>query len=97
MIMSENEKHHITPYKQHLFIWVLLLILTVITVTVSTVDLKNLTVTVAILIATVKALVVALYFMHLKFDKKILGIFLLLTMLIFVAVLLLTFLDYGFR
>ena len=95
--MSANEKHHISSYKQHIIIWLILLVLTVITVAVSTVDLKSLTVTVAITIATVKALVVALYFMHLRFDRKILGIFFLVTMLIFVAVLLLTFLDYGFR
>jgi cytochrome c oxidase subunit 4 len=95
--MSEQDKHHIVSYKQNIFVWVALLILTVITVAVSTVDLKSLTVVTAITIATVKAVIVALYFMHLKFDRKILGIFLLITMFIFVAVLLLTFLDYGFR
>ena len=95
--MSENQKHHIVSYKQNIIVWAVLLVLTVITVSVSTVDLKSLTVVTAITIATIKAVVVALYFMHLKFDRKILGIFMFITMLIFIAVLLLTFLDYVFR
>lgn len=95
--MNEHEKHHIVSYKQNIIVWAILIILTVLTVSVSTVDLKSLTVVTAITIATIKAVIVALYFMHLKFERKILGIFMLITMFIFIAVLLLTFLDYGFR
>jgi len=95
--MSNHEKQHIVSYKQNIIIWGILLVLTVVTVTVSTVDLKSLAVAVAIAVATIKAIIVALYFMHLKYDKKILGIFMLVTMLVFVVVLLLTFLDFGLR
>lgn len=95
--MSDQEKQHIVSYKQNIIIWGILLVLTVITVSVSTVDLKSLTVAAALTIATIKAVIVALYFMHLKYDKKILGIFMLITMLVFVAVLMLTFLDFGLR
>lgn len=95
--MSDQEKQHIVSYKQNIIIWGILLVMTVITVSVSTVDLKSLTVAAALTIATIKAVIVALYFMHLKYDKKILGIFMLITMLVFVAVLMLTFLDFGLR
>jgi len=95
--MSDHEKQHIVSYKQNLIVLGILLVLTVVTVAVSMVDLRSIAVTVAISIATIKAVIVALYFMHLKYDKRILGIFMLLTMLIFVAVLLITFLDFGLR
>ncbi len=95
--MSEKAKHHIMSYKNNLIVLGVLLVLTVITVSVSKVDLKELTVAVALIIATLKAVIVALYFMHLKYEKKSLGIFMLITMLVFISVLLFTFLDYGFR
>ena len=95
--MSEKGEHHIMSYNKNLIVLAILLVLTAITVSVSTIDLKGLTVTVAIIIATVKAVIVALYFMHLRYEKKILGIFMLITMLVFISVLLFTFLDYGFR
>ena len=95
--MSNETNHHIVKYGFYVKVLLALLVLTGITVGVTRVELGALTVTIALLIASVKASLVLLYFMHLKFDKKILGIFLVLTMMIFVAVLLLTFLDYGFR
>ena len=95
--MNDHEKQHIVSYKQNIIIWGILLILTVVTVSVSTLDLRSLAVAAAISIATIKAVIVALYFMHLKYDKKILGIFMLITMLVFISVLLLTFLDFGLR
>lgn len=49
----------------------ILLALTAITVAVSRFDLGNLNIIVAIFIATVKAAIVATFFMHLKFEGKI--------------------------
>ena len=95
--MNDHEKQHIVSYKQNIIIWGVLLLMTVITVSVSTLDLRSLAVATAISIATIKAVIVALYFMHLKYDRKILGIFMLITMLVFISVLLLTFLDFGLR
>ena len=46
-----------------------LLVLTVITVAASRFDFGSLNVTIALAIATVKASLVALYFMHLRYDK----------------------------
>lgn len=62
----------------HVPLWVLgatliaLLVLTVITVAVTQVDFgSTLNVWVAMIIATVKATLVALYFMHLRYDRPI--------------------------
>lgn len=74
----------------YLAVWMTLLILTVITVWVSYYHLGNWNVFVAMLVATIKAALVCLYFMHLKYDNRVnqvvflaafffLGIFIALT------------------
>ena len=88
--MSKS-KEHILPIRLYLGIAGTLFILTGITVAVSFVHLGGWNVVVAIGIATVKALLVALFFMHLLYDKKInmivfgvalvfLGVFIIFTM-----------------
>lgn len=93
----KDEKHHIVSYGVHLWVWVALLFLTLATVSSVLVDLKNFVVFAALLIASIKASIVAIFFMHLKFDKKILSLMLLLVLLVFTAFIILTFVDYSFR
>lgn len=69
--MSEN---HIIGFKTYFSILLSLLILTVITVAVAQIDFGVLNAFFAMLIATAKAGLVLLYFMHLKYDDKIYGI-----------------------
>jgi cytochrome c oxidase subunit 4 len=66
-----TDRPHVTPFKTYIFIAGTLLLLTVLTVTMSFVHLGPLNVTVALFIASVKALLVAFFFMHLFWDKKI--------------------------
>ncbi|HAN79699.1 MAG TPA: cytochrome-c oxidase [Bacteroidales bacterium] len=94
---NHNEEHHIVPYWSHAWVWVALLILTIVTVAIADIHLPMLTVVVALLVATVKASIVAIYFMHLKFDSKVLAIMFIVTMIIFIAFMSVTFLDYSFR
>ena len=56
-------------YKQYFNIWLLLMFLTVVTVGVAQFDFGSLNIPIAMLIASIKAGVVALHFMHLKYDK----------------------------
>lgn len=91
--MSE-EKHHITPYRTHIAILLALIFLTVITVAITWTDLGVWNTTAAMLIAGVKATLVLVYFMHLKFDQKIYTYMVLLVLAIFAAVIILTFFDY---
>ena len=93
----EEQKHHIVEYLTNIKIWIALAVLTILTVWVSEFDLAMLTVTVALTIATVKALLVLAYFMHLKFDSKILIIMVIVTMIIFLSMIIFTFFDYLFR
>ena len=74
--MSENHDEHITPYKTYVIIWLILMALTVITVYVAReVELGSINLFVDMLIASVKATVVALFFMHLKFEDSITWVF----------------------
>ncbi len=96
---QSKEKHHIVSYKESFGTWLGLMLLTVLTVAVSVVNvsLVTLTVVTAMLIATTKAILVAYYFMHLKFDHKIYRIMLLIITLLFTSFMLLTVLDYISR
>ena len=89
--VSKEHVNHITSVKVYLLVGVSLLILTAVTVKVSTIQLGPWNAIVALVIAATKALLVALFFMHLLHDKKIyavvvsgglilLGILLALTM-----------------
>ncbi len=95
--MSSKNNHHIVPYTNHVWVWSGLVFLTFLTVSAVLVDLKNFVVFAALLIASAKASIVAAYFMHLKFDSKILTAMLILVLFVFVSFILLTFIDYSFR
>jgi cytochrome c oxidase subunit 4 len=68
-----------------------------VTVSVFGADLYTLTVLTALLIASTKAIVVALYFMHLKYDPKIYRIMLGVVLLLFAVFITLTLIDYLIR
>lgn len=87
---TQNHHHHITPLSIYIKTFAALIALTIITVITSYFDFGTWNVAVAMLIATVKAVLVILFFMQLKYDgmaNKVtfsasflfLGIFLCLT------------------
>jgi cytochrome c oxidase subunit 4 len=67
----DEHKIHIIPLRIYLAVAVSLIILTAVTVSVSFIDLGALNITVALVIASVKALLVAFFFMHLFWDNKL--------------------------
>jgi cytochrome c oxidase subunit 4 len=96
---DDGEHHpHVLPMSTYLATWGTLLVLTVITVLASYADLGHTgNLIVALLIATIKASVVALIFMHLKWDHKFHGI-IFFSSLIFLAVFIgITMSDTQFR
>jgi cytochrome c oxidase subunit 4 len=72
--VKKSNGHHIAPIKLYLGIGVVLLLLTAVTVTISLIDLGGWNIVVALLIASFKGSLVALFFMHLYYDKKIYSI-----------------------
>lgn len=93
-----EHKPHVLPIHLYLGVWASLIVLTVITVWVSYHDYGNLNIYVAMAVATVKASLVVLFFMHLKYDEPFNGIVFVGTLLclgIFVALTMADFKDRG--
>ena len=60
---------HVVPVKVLLAVWAVLIVLTWATVSVTKVNLGNMNIVIALAIAVIKSTFVALYFMHLRYDK----------------------------
>jgi cytochrome c oxidase subunit 4 len=85
----EDQIGHVVPVKFLTFICAILLFLTAVTVWVSRYDfteinIAELGIIVALLVATVKATIVGLYFMHLRWDRAFIG-FLFVGSILFVV------------
>lgn len=72
---------HIMSPKVLLAVYFALVILTVLTVSVTRFDFQNFNVGVALAIAVIKAALVILYFMHLKYDSPFYGLILVVALL----------------
>jgi cytochrome c oxidase subunit 4 len=94
--MSE-EHAHIVPYKTFLSIWIVLLVLTGITVAVAQYDLGTLNIWVALGIATLKSGLVVAVFMHMKYENRLFKISLLAALAILAIFIGLTFIDVLYR
>jgi cytochrome c oxidase subunit 4 len=90
--MTEH-KVHITPIKIYLVVGIALLVLTAITVTASFIDFGGFNITIALAIASVKALLVAFFFMHLFWDNKLYLIIFSVSLLFLTIFLTLTMFD----
>ena len=96
--MEKNGKEHEpTGFDVYVLTWVALLILTAITVTVAGMHLGKLSVLTAVVIAAVKASIVLNIFMHLKYESKLLKIFVFVTIAVLTVFIGLTFTDILYR
>ena len=96
--MQEHEQQiHISSYKLLAFVLATLLVLTVVTVGVSYVDMGFFNVPIALLIASTKATIVLLFFMHLKYEGKAIVISFTSTVFFLVIMIGFTFWDVAFR
>jgi cytochrome c oxidase subunit 4 len=90
MHMAETTESvgHIVPAKLYVTIWAILMAMTITTVLVARADIGPFNVVVALVIATIKATLVVLFFMHLRYSPK-------LTMATVVAAMFFLFLLLG--
>ena len=87
-MVDEHGYHvHVVPRKVLIAVFAALLVLTWLTVAATRIDLGSFNIWLALLIAVVKASVVGLYFMHLRYDSPFYG-FVLMVALLFVAIFL---------
>lgn len=95
---SHTEKEHDqVPYRVYFVVWATLVLFTALTVSVSYVDMKNVTVLTAMLIATCKAMLVLLYFMHIRYEKPLYISMILAALGTYAIFIGLTFVDYMYR
>lgn len=93
----EEPKVHIVSYSTFVAVWLGLLVLTALTVAVSGIRLHNFSVLTAVLVATVKTLLVLSVFMHLKYEHGVLKVWVFVVVLTLGIFIGLTFVDYPFR
>jgi len=93
----ENEKHHIVPYKVYFYILAALITFTFMSIGITQLNLGAYSVLGAMIFAILKSFLVLSVFMHLKFDTPFLRFSVLGVFLLFLVVVLITFLDYFFR
>lgn len=86
---------HITPVPLLLGIFVLLIFFTVLTVAVTYVDLGPANIWIALGVAVVKAGLVALYFMHLRYDSPFHGLILVSAFLFLAIFIGISLMDTG--
>lgn len=95
--MPQQPTEHITPYKHYFYVLLLLFALTGTTVLFSTIDLGGFNIWMALGIASLKATLVLLFFMHLKQESRFLKISFLSTILILAIFIGFMFWDIAFR
>ncbi len=93
--MSEHE--HIVSYKVIVIIWLVLLVLTGVTVAVSYVDLGALNIWIALGIASTKSALVISFFMHMKYERPIFKLSLLVALCILAIFVGFIFFDVLYR
>ena len=94
---GHEHEHHVIPDGTFYLVWVALLILTALTVGASVYYPGKVGVLVAMLVTPAKAILILMYFMHLKYEKKIFVVMFLSAMGIYAVFVGLTFFDYLFR
>jgi len=93
----EADTLHLVPYRTYFLVWAALVALTCLTVGAALADLKHLSVFTAILIACVKSTLVVLYFMHLRYERRVFTWMFVAAVGMYAIFLVLTFADYAFR
>jgi cytochrome c oxidase subunit IV len=88
---------HIIRYRTYIYVWGALLTLLGLTIAAAKLYVSKYSVIINLLIASVKAVLVLLFFMHLKYEGWFLKGLVLLTILSLTSIIALTFSDVWFR
>lgn len=88
---------HVLPMSIYIGVFMALLVLTGTTVAVAFVDLGPLNNVVAMAVATLKATLVILFFMHVRYSSKLIGLVVVSGVLWLAIMVGLTFVDYATR
>ena len=68
-------EHHVIPVRTYLLVFAALFVLLILTVLVSLIDVGLLNIVLAMTIAVAKAVLIILYFMHVRYSSRLTWIF----------------------
>ncbi len=98
---EHSSEHHVVPIKYYIGVFLLLMVLTVLTVAVAKIDLEKiwgpLNIIVAMTIAVIKATAVVLIFMHVRWSSKLTQVAVVSTLFWLAILLIFTISDYFTR
>lgn len=97
VVMENKPEHHIVPYRTFVYVWIALIALTALTVTVAELHIGKASVLVPLLIASAKAGLVLWFFMHLKYEKQLFKVLLLVPIVTLTVIIGLTLFDIWYR
>ena len=92
-----QEEHHVVPDGVMILVWIALLILTAITVGASVWFPGRGGVAVAMIVTPIKAALILMFFMHLKYEKPVFKWMFLVAAGLLAVIMGITFFDYGYR
>jgi cytochrome c oxidase subunit 4 len=94
---SEEHRQHVIASSVYVGIWAILMVLTGVTVFASYIEMGDFNIVVALLIATVKATLVVLFFMHLYYSSKLTKVTMIAAIFFLFLLLALSLTDYLTR
>jgi cytochrome c oxidase subunit IV len=94
---TRGEILHIVPFKVYSWVWAALMILLAGTIAVARFKITSYSAVVNLLISTVKAALVLLFFMHLRYEGTFLKVMLLVALSALTLIIILTFSDVWYR
>ena len=94
---QKNTQHTAAGFKTYIITWITLVILTAATIAVTKFHMGELSIVVALLIASLKSVLILYIFMHLRYENWFFKLAFLLPILVFVLSIGFTFLDVGYR
>jgi cytochrome c oxidase subunit 4 len=97
MAEHAHDRHHVVPKKLYYAIFAMLMVLTALTVGVAYIDLGAMNAVVALAIACFKALIVVLFFMHVKYSTRLIKLTVIAGLYWMGILFVLTFNDYLTR
>lgn len=92
-----SERNHIVPYKTYVFVLIALIALTLTSIAITTIELGGLAYAGALVFAIVKSFLVLTWFMHLKYDKLYIILWVVFVFAVLIVTVVVTFLDYLYR
>ena len=94
----EHSEHHIVTPLQYGYVYITLLIFTLLTVVAAKIDMPGvLNPVIALAIASTKAVVVILFFMHVKYQSNLIKLTVICGFFTFLVLITMTLLDYISR